>query len=612
MLSDFVAQNSRPVDRLKPQASLQYKSSEPFQNSTQTLHQRSKLQGRASANPFRFVKVERVNNSLQIQPANRNGNLGLPASVGGSLTTAANLGDLSGSTRLTWNDSIGNSSTSDFYRFTLARSSKVKLELGRLTGNADLHLINVDGKDLARSSRVNLSSESIQRRLSAGTYYMQVSTTENAPANYSLSFSGQGSTNDGGSAIETALDAGSVSRMKRTYRNQLNGLDNSDLYRINLTEAGTVNLNLNDLKDDADLSLLNADGDEVASSSNHGTEKETIRQQLNAGTYYVQVSAFGNPSTRYRLGIAADTPAGTQSGSNSSPGTPSTGGSSTTGGSLSSAEKLTSPIFSRTDQVTASDRDDLFRFDLTQAGVFSADLTGIANNATVKLIRDSNNNGTIDSGEILSSQPSSNNTAVRRFLSSGSYFLQVEGNGTQTVNYTLKGNFNSVATDSSSVIRITKTNQMNADGLMQLQVSLVKNGAVADQLSAVSGQATKQAFRTADLSKSGSMEPLPEGYWTLGDVEWASGVKGDYTKSWADSNDGLGPVWISMTPTYKTDRTAIGFHLDNNVSKGMPGTVGCVGVLNKTDLSKLVSWFDDAKSAPKLAIVDWSLGTVEV
>jgi hypothetical protein len=44
----------------------------------------------------------------------------------------------------------------------------------------------------------------------------------------------------------------------------------------------------------------------------------------------------------------------------------------------------------------------------------------------------------------------------------------------------------------------------------------------------------------------------------------------------------------------------------------MPGTVGCVGVLNKTDLSKLVSWFEDAKSAPKLAIVDWSLGTVEV
>lgn len=607
MLSDFAAQNSRAIDRLKPQASLHYKSSESLQNFTQTLNQGSKRRGRASANSFQYVKVERVENNLQIQPVNGN-NSGLPASVGTSLTTAANLGDLSGNTRLTWNDSAGNN-TSDFYRFTLARSSKIKLELGRLTGNADLHLINVDGKDLVRSNRVNLSNESIQRRLSAGTYYVQVSTAENTPVNYSLSFNGKGSTNDGGSAIEKALDAGSVSRMKRTYRNRLSGFDNSDLYRINLTEDGTLNLNLNDLKDDADLSLLSADGDEITSSSNHGTEKETIQQQLKAGTYYVQVSAFDTPSTRYRLGIATTVPAETKGGSNPDlPG--SAGGSSTTGGSLSNAEKLTSPTFSRTDQVTASDRDDLFRFDLTQAGVFSADLMGIANNAAVKLIRDSNNNGTIDAGEILSSQ--ANSTTIRRFLNSGSYFLQVEGNGTQTINYTLKTNFSSAASDGNSLIRITNTNKMDANGLMQLQVSLVKNGAVVDQLSAVSGQATKQAFRTADASKSGSMEPLPEGYWLLGDVEWASGIKGDYTKSWPDPNDGLGPVWIAMTPTYKTDRSEIGFHLDNNVSKGMYGTVGCVGVLNKTDLSKLVSWFDDAKSAPKLAIVDWSLGTVEV
>jgi hypothetical protein len=42
-----------------------------------------------------------------------------------------------------------------------------------------------------------------------------------------------------------------------------------------------------------------------------------------------------------------------------------------------------------------------------------------------------------------------------------------------------------------------------------------------------------------------------------------------------------------------------------------PGTVGCVGLLNKSDLRKFVSWFDSS-DASKVAIVDWGLGTVEV
>jgi L,D-peptidoglycan transpeptidase YkuD (ErfK/YbiS/YcfS/YnhG family) len=65
-----------------------------------------------------------------------------------------------------------------------------------------------------------------------------------------------------------------------------------------------------------------------------------------------------------------------------------------------------------------------------------------------------------------------------------------------------------------------------------------------------------------------------------------------------------------MQPTYSTERGSIGFHLDNN-SYIYPGTVGCVGITNKSDLRKFVSWFDNY-DAPKVAIVDWGLGTVEV
>ena len=128
---------------------------------------------------------------------------------------------------------------------------------------------------------------------------------------------------------------------------------------------------------------------------------------------------------------------------------------------------------------------------------------------------------------------------------------------------------------------------------------------------AVSGQRGKQNFRTPAMSRAGSMEPLPEGYWKLGLVEWASGIKGDYSKNWPDQNDGLGPIWVNMTCTSPTERSAIGFHLDHNAKGGAPGTVGCVGIPVMADLKKFVSWFEDPRFAPKMAVVNWGLGTVE-
>jgi hypothetical protein len=91
-------------------------------------------------------------------------------------------------------------------------------------------------------------------------------------------------------------------------------------------------------------------------------------------------------------------------------------------------------------------------------------------------------------------------------------------------------------------------------------------------------------------------------------VEWASGIKGDESVSWPYALDGIGPVWVTMNPLYQTPRTDIGFHLDNN-GDIYPGTAGCIGITTKSDLRRLVSWFDH--HAPKLAIVDWGLGTVE-
>ncbi|MFY7803342.1 MAG: hypothetical protein ACOVQ7_07955 [Limnoraphis robusta] len=152
-------------------------------------------------------------------------------------------------------------------------------------------------------------------------------------------------------------------------------------------------------------------------------------------------------------------------------------------------------------------------------------------------------------------------------------------------------------------------------GLYLLDVCLVEKGAVIDRVKATSGQPNRQYFRTGLESQSGSSEPLPEGYWKLGPVEWASGQPDDYSQNWPDSNQGLGPIWVQMDyiKPGTTERQAIGFHLDNNQGNA-PGTVGCVGIIkdsNLASLKKFVSWFKNSQKAPKQAIVDWGLGTVE-
>lgn len=177
-------------------------------------------------------------------------------------------------------------------------------------------------------------------------------------------------------------------------------------------------------------------------------------------------------------------------------------------------------------------------------------------------------------------------------------------------------------------IRITKTGMVQPNGLAVLEVALMKGNKKIDFVSAISGATDRQAFRLPSKSKVGSREPLPEGIWDLGlpkpdpmtkarssiskIVEFASGVLNDFGTDWPADGDGLGPVYIEMTCRSQTERSAIGFHVDNN-SITAPGTVGCVGIINDSgleSLKKFVSWFDDPKLAPHVAIVDWGLGSI--
>jgi FG-GAP-like repeat len=117
--------------------------------------------------------------------------------------------------------------------------------------------------------------------------------------------------------------------------------------------------------------------------------------------------------------------------------------------SILGAELQPSPVFFRAQTVASSDQDDFYRFTLTASGVFSADLTGLSGDADVRLIQDANGNGAIDLGEVLAWQweRGAKSEQIRRFLTAGSYVLQVTSYHNQASTYALATNFTSALSD---------------------------------------------------------------------------------------------------------------------------------------------------------------------
>lgn len=153
-------------------------------------------------------------------------------------------------------------------------------------------------------------------------------------------------------------------------------------------------------------------------------------------------------------------------------------------------------------------------------------------------------------------------------------------------------------------LRLTRTGGVDRRGLELLRLEFVVDRIPMDELLVVSGAPGRQGFRRGQDSRAGSLEPLPEGQYRVGDIEWKGGTD-VYAGSWGA---GLGPVWVGIEyeAPGNTERSALGIHLDENQGSS-PGTAGCVGIRSMDELKRLVSLL--RKHDPTLLFVDWKLGT---
>lgn len=198
------------------------------------------------------------------------------------------------------------------------------------------------------------------------------------------------------------------------FRDFVGSSDRDDFYRVDLRTRSSLELSLAGLSANANLELQRSDGTRVARSARSGTQSENINLTVDRGTYYIRVFR-GTGNTNYRLDGVAN--------------------ADLAGNTRSTARRLTlsSTVQSTPDYVGPSDRDDFYRFTLSETQKVDLRLTGLTGNADLRLVDRLGE-------EVLFSSTASGTTSerIREILDAGTYYIQVIPRGTAKAHYSLR------------------------------------------------------------------------------------------------------------------------------------------------------------------------------
>ena len=92
----------------------------------------------------------------------------------------------------------------------------------------------------------------------------------------------------------------------KTVRDYVDSADPVDYYSFSLGAENEFSLSLDELAADANVAVLDLDGNVVTSSSNSGRTAESINTTLDTGAYRIQVTSASNFGTPYNLTVSLD------------------------------------------------------------------------------------------------------------------------------------------------------------------------------------------------------------------------------------------------------------------------------------------------------------------
>lgn len=390
---------------------------------------------------------------------------------------------------ITFNGTVGDEDPIDYHIFTIPEvidlpnleQPRVDLEV-RLEvrgGNADLRVIEDENDDGEVSSEEVLDISATNGNdpdfifipdLEPGTYLIEVERFS-GEVQYDLTITPENSSNPMDNRPDDLRGIFGTEGIILTgtpviFEDFVGGRDNMDWYQFTILEDGELDITLTGMSADADLSLI-ADvngngqidaGERIFVSANNSNNDERIAiGPLPAGDYFVAVDRFRG-ETEYRL-TASVTPS---SVSGMIPEVPA-------GSSMTTAIGQSSPSFAVSGAVNPGNPFVFYSFTVTQSGIFTANLTGLSENADVRLVRDFNNNQMIDpvedrnnnqyidrgEVEIRAWLPNSGaeSEQIRAFLEPGEYFLQVTNSvQKQTTDYNVETRFQAAQSDPQAFV----------------------------------------------------------------------------------------------------------------------------------------------------------------
>ncbi|MCW5316351.1 pre-peptidase [Nostoc sp. KVJ3] len=337
-----------------------------------------------------------------------------------SLATAFDIGTVSNSNNYNTSDFVGNIGAvvdgQDYYKFQLNSNGNLTINLNGLGSNANLYLVTSSGSIVASSLQSGNASESISANLYQGTaYYIRVNQASSGFTNYNLQISlVSDPVDNAGNTLATARNINPLTT--NSYSDFVNSSDNKDYYRFDLTSDALINFSLTPATGNANLDLLDINGNSIQSSNKSGTAIDTIRQSLNVGTYYVLITPAVGVATNYTLDVSAQAIAADQA--------PNISSTARNIGTLNGSQTFN-------DFVGNIDTYDYYTFKSTTNGVFNLTLSGLIDNADVQLL-DSNANAIQ-----TSAQSGNSNETINANLGVGTYYVRVYTSGLANTFYTL-------------------------------------------------------------------------------------------------------------------------------------------------------------------------------
>ena len=225
-----------------------------------------------------------------------------------------NLGTLTPANAITKSDKIGAKVGSgrdqkDYYTFDVpVDDTNIFLTLGKLKANAKVQLFDESGDEIDTST--GKAGVEIEQTLEKGTYTVLVTPDGQSSTDYQLKISAEASFVDDYPTYTEAKDLGAFSG-KKVFNNEIGktqgraGRDEKDWIKFEVTKDSWVDINLDKLRQNADLELYDADGETLLNYSRETEQRaaEKIQDVLEPGTYYLQVVPKGNARTVYQLSV---------------------------------------------------------------------------------------------------------------------------------------------------------------------------------------------------------------------------------------------------------------------------------------------------------------------